>query len=137
MSAISNVPPKPDAKRLDVFGPHGLRELLRTILRITQSNLAGKYAVHELLSADDIPYSCDEFGMHPNEAIGQNLRPTKDGFWMGIDGESGWSVNAGPINHRGEIVINSLAGSVVIPASLRPLRLVPSLSAIGRSADPA
>lgn len=100
MSAISNVPPKPDAKRLDVFGPHGLRELLRTILRITQSNLAGKYAVHELLSADDIPYSCDEFGMHPNEAIGQNLRPTKDGFWMGIDGESGWSVNAGPINHR-------------------------------------
>ncbi|KAF8603205.1 hypothetical protein BDV93DRAFT_556838 [Ceratobasidium sp. AG-I] len=100
MSAITSTPSKPDIKRLDIFGPRGIRELLRTILKITQSSLAGKYAVHELLSVDDIPYSCEESEMHPNETLGQNLRPTKDSFWMGIDREGGWSVNAGPIKHR-------------------------------------
>lgn len=100
MSSISNPSPKQDAKRLDVFGPHGLRQLLRTILSITQTTLSGKYAVHELVSTTDTPCSCDHSDLHPNEAPGKNLRPSPEGYWMEIEREGRWTISAGPIKHR-------------------------------------
>lgn len=125
MSGITNAPLKPDTKRLDIFGPHGLRELLRTILKITQSNLAGKYAVHELLSADDTPYPCVQAEMHPNETAGRNLRPTNDRFWMAIESDGGWIVNAGPIKHRGKIITSLSAASEMFPGLYHQSRLMP------------
>jgi hypothetical protein len=101
MSSIANTPTKPDVKRLDIFGPQGLRELLRTILKITQANLAGKYAVHELLSPGDAPYPCGQSDLHPNEAPGADVRQSDGEFWPNIENEAGWVISAGPIKHRG------------------------------------
>ncbi|CAE6478096.1 unnamed protein product [Rhizoctonia solani] len=100
MSSVANPSPQPNTKRLDIYGPHGLREFLRTILRITQASLSGKYAVHELLSDTDIPYLCETAGMHPNETNGTDFRPSLDGYWRGIAEHGDWIVSAGPIRHR-------------------------------------
>ncbi|KAF8760849.1 Metallo-hydrolase oxidoreductase [Rhizoctonia solani] len=100
MSSVANPSPQPNTKRLDIYGPHGLREFLRTILRITQASLSGKYAVHELLSDTDIPYLCETAGMHPNETNGTDFRPSLDGYWRGIAEHGDWTVSAGPIRHR-------------------------------------
>ncbi|KAL5640550.1 hypothetical protein ACGC1H_001132 [Rhizoctonia solani] len=104
MSSVSNPAPQPNTKRLDIYGPPGLRELLRTILRITQASLSGKYAVHELLSADDA-YHCEPIMMHSNEIDGMDFRPSSDGTWKEIAKDGDWVVNAGPIKHRGTLAL--------------------------------
>ncbi|CAE6466398.1 unnamed protein product [Rhizoctonia solani] len=100
MSSIVNPVPQPNTKRLDIYGPPGLRELLRAILRITQTSLSGKYAVHELLSEEDVPYPCEPAIIHPNEIKGMDLRPASDGCWKEITQDGDWVVSAGPIKHR-------------------------------------
>ncbi|EUC65724.1 beta-lactamase superfamily protein [Rhizoctonia solani AG-3 Rhs1AP] len=100
MSSISNPVPQPDTKRLDIYGPPGLRELLRTILRITQASLSGKYAVHELLSADDVACHYESTTIHSNEIYGTDFRPSSDGTWKEITKDGEWVVNAGPVKHR-------------------------------------
>ncbi|CAE6491150.1 unnamed protein product [Rhizoctonia solani] len=100
MSSIANPVPQPDMKRLDIYGPQGLRELLRTILRITQTSLSGKYAVHELLSAEDVLYPCEPTSRHSNEIDGEDFRPSSDGGWKEIAKDGSWVVSAGSIKHR-------------------------------------
>ncbi|KAJ1310668.1 hypothetical protein OPQ81_009195 [Rhizoctonia solani] len=79
MSPIANPASHPNTKRVDIYGPRGLRELLRTILRITQTSLSGKYAVHELLTAEDDPCPCEPTIMHSNETNGEDFRLSSDG----------------------------------------------------------
>ncbi|KAG8704617.1 hypothetical protein FRC09_003423 [Ceratobasidium sp. 395] len=100
MSSLTNAQPKADVKQLDVFGPHGLRELLRTSLRLTQTALSGKYAVHEFLFPGDAPFPCEQSDLHANEAAGRNLVQSTDGYWSNFENASGWIVSAGPIKHR-------------------------------------
>ncbi|CAE6440872.1 unnamed protein product [Rhizoctonia solani] len=101
MSSVANPISQPNMKRLDIYGPPGLRELLRTILRISQTSLSGKYAVHELLSAENIPHSYEPSTIpHSNEIDGEDLRPCSDGYWRKIVEDGDWMVDAGPIKHR-------------------------------------
>ncbi|KAG9095991.1 hypothetical protein FS749_009320 [Ceratobasidium sp. UAMH 11750] len=100
MSPITNAQHKPDVKRLDIFGPNGLRELLRTSLRLTHTTLLGKYAVHELLLPGDTPYQCGQSDLHPNEAAGRDLAQSDGGYWKNFESGAGWVVSAGPIKHR-------------------------------------
>jgi hypothetical protein len=72
--------------------------------------LAGAYAVHELLpNGDEASCSCNEEELHPNEAVGRNLKTSQEGVWEEILAEGGgrgrgWAVRAGPIEHRGELL---------------------------------
>lgn len=100
MSPITNPALQPNTKRLEIYGPKGLRELLRTILRIAEASLSGKYAVHELLSEDDVPSTCELAITHSNEINGMDLRPASDGYWKEIAKDGDWVVSAGPIKHR-------------------------------------
>lgn len=92
-----------------MYGPRGLRELIRTTLRITGAHLSGVYAVHELLEeGEQGSVDCDEGSLHVNEAVGRDIQPNADGVWPEIlqqgSGSSGkgWGVSAGPIVHRGQ-----------------------------------
>ncbi|KAJ1310667.1 hypothetical protein OPQ81_009195 [Rhizoctonia solani] len=100
MSPIANPASHPNTKRVDIYGPRGLRELLRTILRITQTSLSGKYAVHELLTAEDDPCPCEPTIMHSNETNGEDFRLSSDGYWKQIAKDGDWVVSAGSIKHR-------------------------------------
>ncbi|KAF3917198.1 hypothetical protein ABW20_dc0106272 [Dactylellina cionopaga] len=96
----------------EIYGPEGLREYIRTSLRLTRSMLAGTYVVHELHSSKEgsVP-SASQFkdndsteNRMPMEFPGYNIFPGVNGLWEDILGttESSnieWTVSAGPILH--------------------------------------
>lgn len=64
-----------------------------------------RYVVHELLSINDEITSCALEDLHTSECAGKNFQADREtGFWTNIYTESGLSVDAGPIEHRGELV---------------------------------
>lgn len=87
--------------RMELYGPSGLRKLLRTTLQITHATLAGKYAVHELLRPGDAPLPCVDTEMHANETAGRDIWCGSDGRWRGLETSEGIVVDAAPIVHRG------------------------------------
>lgn len=111
-----------------LYGPSGLRNLVRTILNITKANISGAFAIHELLQDGEGPSAgCREDEIHPNEAVGMDMRADEDGVWKMVLQEGngkngkGWKVSAGPIHHRGR---NGL--SFRISTSLTDLQYHPS-----------
>lgn len=93
---------------INIYGPVGLRELIRTTLRLTQVTLAGAYAVHELVPLGTEPgVGCAEAELHVNEAVGRDVLANEEGVWPTIvderssKGGKGWVVSAGPLVHRG------------------------------------
>ena len=89
--------------RLELYGPSGLRNLVRTNLQITQTLLKGKYAAHELLLDHDKATTCEEHEMHQNEIPGRDIRVNPDGRWNHFEDSQGVQVDAAPIVHRGEL----------------------------------
>ncbi|QRV76980.1 beta-lactamase superfamily protein [Ceratobasidium sp. AG-Ba] len=81
----------PGTKRLDIFGPRGLRELLRMSLKLTETVLVGKYAVHEFLFPKDGPCIHGQSDPHPNEVTGKDLVQSTDGFWTDFETHTGWA----------------------------------------------
>ncbi|KAI0318297.1 beta-lactamase-like protein [Amylostereum chailletii] len=83
-----------------LYGPKGLRTFVRFLLRATSTTLGSDYAVHELLQNGETPTSCAKDERHPNERVGRNVYPGKDGLWRGIVRERTVQVSAGPLTHR-------------------------------------
>lgn len=97
---------------------------------MTFTNTADNYTVHELLSEGDQVTPCDHADpvhtvsrfavaeqniLHVNEVAGKNIRASVDGSWKNITRGSGdVVVNAGPIEHRGKLLI----GQAEIPLKL-------------------
>ena len=82
---------------------------MRTTLNLTAVNLAGVFAVHELLHEGTTPsVGCGVDEIHGNEAVGMDIPVDKDGVWRQVleegngHGRKGWAVGAGPIEHRSE-----------------------------------
>lgn len=86
--------------RLQLYGPAGLRKLVRTSLQITQPNITGLYCAHELLRKGETPTSCELGDLHANERPGRDINSDEDGLWRNFEEEDGISVDAGPIEHR-------------------------------------
>jgi ribonuclease Z len=95
---------------MNIYGPVGLRKFIRTQLEITKVTLTGAFAVHELVPAGEVgSCTCNVEDLHVNEAVGRDIYPNAEGVWDHIvdealhKGQKGWSVNAGPLIHRGEL----------------------------------
>ncbi|KIJ33022.1 hypothetical protein M422DRAFT_183727, partial [Sphaerobolus stellatus SS14] len=103
MSSASN-PGKPsrldNVVRLEFYGPSGLRQMIRTNLKLTQMSLLGKYAAHELLFDNEPTFTNEETELHSNEVPGQDIRIGPDGLWHNIEDSEGFTIDAGPIVHR-------------------------------------
>lgn len=92
--------------RLELYGPSGLRKLIRTNLQITQLALRGKYAAHELLFENETSSaSCEEDALHENEIPGRDIRAGEDGLWRGFEQSDGFEIHAAPLVHRGKLVV--------------------------------
>lgn len=89
----------PDKLHIEIYGPPGLRQLIRTTLNLTHMKLSGKYVVHELYPLDDDGSSTSTGPPHPNEISGNNIAED-DGFWEDICTNPGLRVDAGTIEHR-------------------------------------
>ncbi|EPS94655.1 hypothetical protein FOMPIDRAFT_1169469, partial [Fomitopsis schrenkii] len=118
-----------DPPRIELFGPRGLRRFLRLQMLLTHTHSQERYAVHELLAADEAP-SCpgdipthsdlgasEEDRLLENESPGKDIRCDSQGYWRGIVvrtiGANGHGkslderrgagrvvIDAGPIEHR-------------------------------------
>ncbi|KZS99018.1 hypothetical protein SISNIDRAFT_545856 [Sistotremastrum niveocremeum HHB9708] len=86
--------------RLELYGPAGLRKLIRLNLQITQPNLIGKYAAHELLVSGEQPTTCVQEELFKNELPGRDILCDVSGVWRDFETSEGMSVDAGPILHR-------------------------------------
>ncbi|KAA1467860.1 hypothetical protein DENSPDRAFT_833013 [Dentipellis sp. KUC8613] len=91
--------------KVNIYGPAGLRTMLRIIFTLTHTRTAEAYAVHELLFPGDPVTPCEPPNVrHSSEAPGRDIMCDEDGFWRNI--ASGHSprgeviVQAGPILHR-------------------------------------
>lgn len=108
--------PSPSQPVMNIYGAVGLRMLLRQTFALTECNLSGPYAVHELVPAGAEPSArCEAADLGVCEAVGRDLRAGEDGCWRdllsgeiggkGKGKESAWTVDAGPIDHRGEVAL--------------------------------
>ncbi|KAJ7632359.1 beta-lactamase-like protein [Roridomyces roridus] len=97
------VPANP-TPRIEIYGPAGIRNFVRSTLIMTLTSTAEKFVVHELLSTDDAPTPCSPEVMHSSELVGRDIHCTEDGFWRNFtQGEGVFGdvvVDAGPILHR-------------------------------------
>ncbi|RXK41148.1 hypothetical protein M231_01551 [Tremella mesenterica] len=118
---------------VNIYGPAGLRKLVRTTINLTSLILRGAYAVHELFT-DTPSVGCSEEELHVNEAVGMDLSADENGVCENIllegNGKQGkgWAVSAGPIDHR----VPSLGYVLQEPVPRLPLDtsvLVPLLQA--------
>lgn len=133
--------------KLHIYGPPGLRLMIRQLLNLTSMTLGDVYAVHELIPNDasttgacfksTSPHGngnapsceCNEEDLQAAEAIGKNIQADADGCWRDIlhqaegddfrQSKQGqlWRVDAGPIRHR----VMSLGFVVSEPPSYEPL----------------
>lgn len=88
---------------IEVFGPLGLRRLIRTVFKLTSSTILkeDKYCVHELITPDEMPTPCDTDVLHHNELPGRDLRPDDRGLWRNMCITDTFFVSAASIVHRG------------------------------------
>ena len=131
MSAISrhhvSVLKQAIQRRIELFGPAGLRSFVRQNMKMTFTRTSNNYVVHELLKPEDRITPCDtapldssarmNFAemnvMHYSELRGSDIRASSDGLWRKITYGKGRmstiQVDAGPILHRGNdhgLIIN-------------------------------
>lgn len=88
---------------IEIFGPLGLRHLIRTVFKLTSSTILkeDKYCVHELIALDDAPTPNNSDVLHHNELPGKDLRPDDQGLWRDMCIADTFFVSAASIVHRG------------------------------------
>jgi len=145
-SSASGRPIVYPAPKIEIYGPQGIRQFVRSILAVTHSRSADKYAAHELLMNGEEPSApitgTEREPLHSSEVPGRDLRCDEDGFWRGIaeermgQGDSYCKVvvDAGPIIHRdmclGFVVREILPEPTTTPASR-------TLVVLGDTSDPS
>ncbi|KAF5376535.1 hypothetical protein D9757_008283 [Collybiopsis confluens] len=90
---------------IEIYGPAGIRNFIRSVLNMTFTKTADKYVVHELLTPTDGVTSCEPLVMHGSEIPGQDiLCSSSNGLWKDVTQQKGvfgtLAVDAGPILHR-------------------------------------
>jgi len=69
---------------------------------MTSTQLNERYAVHELLFPGDVLTSCALEDLHPAESPGRDIPHDPAGTWLNFLDSGPITVDAAPIQHRGE-----------------------------------
>ncbi|RPD64308.1 hypothetical protein L227DRAFT_650479 [Lentinus tigrinus ALCF2SS1-6] len=152
-------PPNSLPPRVEIFGPRGIRRMLRMLWYMTHTHSEHPYVVHELLFPGEQPsvpaevrLEEDEQGTpvdemdvrRESECVGRDIWCDEEGFWRGIvdiapsSGFQHWGavVDAGPIEHRDPCigyVIREVPRSPLTASSPAPRKLV----ILGDTYDPS
>ncbi|EJF58567.1 hypothetical protein DICSQDRAFT_90353, partial [Dichomitus squalens LYAD-421 SS1] len=139
-------PPNKRPPRVEIFGPRGVRRMLRMLWHITHTHSEFAYVVHELLFPGEQPSvpaevrtnqeSVDEVDVRSeSECVGRDIWCDEQGFWRGLVDMSpkqahclwGAVVDAGPIEHRDPCigyVIREIPRDALSPTSATPRKFV-------------
>ncbi|KAI0665757.1 beta-lactamase-like protein [Trametes maxima] len=145
-------PPNESPPRVEIFGPRGVRRMLRSLWHLTHTHSEHAYVVHELLSAGEKPSvpadvlggdDVDEVDVRrDSECVGRDIWCDEQGFWRGIvdiaatQYRRGALVDAGPIEHRDPCIgyiVRELPQSQMTPTSPLPRKIV----LLGDTCDPS
>ncbi|PWW76010.1 Metallo-hydrolase/oxidoreductase [Tuber magnatum] len=90
------------AADVEIYGPRGVRGLVRRTLQTTYTRLERGFVVHELLFADEA--GDEKEGEGEVECLGEvergrDIRPDEDGFWKDFLEVDNFLVSAGEIKH--------------------------------------
>lgn len=104
--------------RVELYGPRGLREYVRSTLALTYTHLDAPYVVHELHPLGSAP--CDSAAtLYPKELpTGRDIHPDAAGLWRNVcvwphatQGYTEFTVSAAPIVHTvpsiGYVIVES------------------------------
>ncbi|KAI0742085.1 beta-lactamase-like protein [Daedaleopsis nitida] len=152
---ITPMPPNRLAPRVEIFGPRGIRRMLRMLWHMTHTHSEHPYVVNELLFPGEQPSVAADVAEEPgadetdvrreSECVGRDIWCDENGFWRGIidisPGERhyqwGAIVDAGPIQHRdpciGYIIREIPRGPALSRYSALPRKLV----ILGDTYDPS
>ncbi|KAG6909458.1 hypothetical protein DXG01_000443 [Tephrocybe rancida] len=160
-AVTSRIPTPP---KIEIYGPCGIRNFVRQIMKMTLTKTANFFVVHELLTKIDRVTPCLPFDgaidslhlpdmMHYNELPGQDILCSEDGFWKEITTSRGQygevCVDAGPILHRdpcvGYVIREKfgpmrklvILGDTYDPSAMTPLCVSPSPSLLIHEATDA
>ncbi|KAG0639804.1 beta-lactamase-like protein [Tuber brumale] len=87
---------------VEIYGPRGVRGLVRRTVQTTYMRLEGGFVVHELLFADEVEDKKegeDGEGCLGEVERGRDILPNKDGFWKDFLEVDNFIVSAGEIKH--------------------------------------
>ncbi|TFK89375.1 hypothetical protein K466DRAFT_486979 [Polyporus arcularius HHB13444] len=152
-SSSSAIVPAPNrrAPQVEIYGPRGIRRMLRMLWYSTHTHSQHAFAVHELLFPGQEPsVAADVQGDDANpvdvrresECVGRDIWCDDDGFWKGVVSHSpkynhyGVVVDAGPILHRDPCIgyiIREVPPTPFHPSSRLPRKLV----ILGDTHDPS
>ncbi|KAI0749184.1 beta-lactamase-like protein [Daedaleopsis nitida] len=149
----STNPPPPNRRppQVEIYGPRGIRRMLRTLWHATHTHSEHAFVVHELLFpgedasvlADAQEGEVDEADVRrESECVGRDITVDEDGFWTSIFSippkysHCGVVVDAGPILHRDPCIgyiIREVPPTPFNPYSRLPRKLV----ILGDTHDPS
>ncbi|GJE90621.1 ribonuclease Z [Phanerochaete sordida] len=138
------------APKIEIYGPRGMRQFVRTIFSLTHTRSADQYCVHELLMPGETASASgnDIEELHPSEEPGTNIPCDADGYWREVTshklhgGSNHVVVDAGPIVHRdpciGYIFREDLNLYPTLEDSEAPYKITPRMIvALGDTSDPS
>ncbi|RPD72344.1 hypothetical protein L226DRAFT_537173 [Lentinus tigrinus ALCF2SS1-7] len=145
--------PRPNRRppQVEVYGPRGIRRMLRMLWYTTHTHSERSFAVHELLfpgQEPSVPADVEDDSKNPvdvrreSECVGRDIWCTEDGFWRGVVSHNpkynhyGAVVDAGPILHRDPCIgyiIREVPPTPFHPTSRIPRKLV----ILGDTHDPS
>lgn len=83
-------------RKLDIYGPCGTKEFIRTTFRLTYTILAHCFRIHELLFESDPVHESEAF---LREEDSRDIKIGEDGAWTDISKDDRCRVTAVPIKH--------------------------------------
>lgn len=89
----------PGKANIEVFGPKGIREYIRTTLRLTYTYLGSWIQINELLFPHEEAEETSAHTRYEKEIPGRSIHQDKEGFWRDIAQTGEFSISAGEIKH--------------------------------------
>eukprot|EP00112_Aurelia_sp_Birch-Aquarium-sp1_P022399 Seg630.1 transcript_id=Seg630.1/GoldUCD/mRNA.D3Y31 product="Zinc phosphodiesterase ELAC protein 1" protein_id=Seg630.1/GoldUCD/D3Y31 len=88
----------PESKLIDIYGPAGLGNYIRTSLNVSCSQLGYSYCVHEITNDTVTPYLENATEFHPNECQQENISINANGNWD-VCTTDNFKISAYPLLH--------------------------------------
>lgn len=127
LDAVAAATANPDsALPLEIYGPRGLRQYIRTSLVCTYTNLSAPYRVHELLFPGEEASAPAASSLNPAELAGSDVSCSADRLFHDFLSLPDLAVSAGPILHSVPC-LGYVVRETRVPGKIDPKLFIPHI----------